>query len=73
MHYNFLEIISLNFFKSWSFSPSEMSHRLREQVKDQRKAGKRDAMRWSVIIIIVFFIFSFYHINNYYRKKQKKC
>ena len=50
MHYNFLEIIYLNFFKSWTFSPSEMSQRLREQIEDERKAEKRDAMRWSVII-----------------------
>ena len=40
MHYNFLEIIYLTFFRSWSFHPSEMSQRLREWVKDQRKAEK---------------------------------
>ena len=55
MHYNFLEIYYFNFFKSW-FSPSEISQRLRERVKDQRKAEKRDAILQSVIGIFILYI-----------------
>ena len=69
MDYNFLEIYYLNFFKSW-FSPSEISQRLKERAKDQRKAEKRDAILQSVIGIFYFKHFAT-QINITERNRKK--